>query len=148
MKKDILLADDEASVRKLVARVLESADYRVVAAADGREALARFRAHRPALVLLDLKMPDQDGWQTFEEMRRIDPQVPVVVITAWPNQAEHAARRGMDALLEKPLDMRLLLETIQELLEENPQNRRQRLARQNLLTGALHRLINPEPGVA
>ncbi len=148
MKRNILLADDEASVRKLVARVLESADYGVVTAANGQEALAKYRARRPCLVVLDLKMPDQDGWQTFEEMRRVDPQVPVVVITAWPNQAEQAARRGMDALLEKPLDMQLLLETIRELFEEPPQSRHQRLARHNLFSAALQRLMNPEPGLA
>ena len=137
MKKRILLADDDDSVRKMVARVLESAGYQVLQAATGREAVAQFRDGQPHLVLLDLKMPDQDGWRAFEEVNQQNCQVPVIVITAWPNQNEAAARRGIDALMEKPLDLPLLLQTIGNLLEEPRQKRTERLSGRQKATSYL-----------
>jgi CheY-like chemotaxis protein len=66
--------------------------------------------------LLDLNMPDVDGWKAFEVMARLAPSVPVIVITARPNQARRAAEAGVDMLLEKPLDIPMLLETVRNLL--------------------------------
>ena len=133
MRKQILLADDDESVRKMIARVLESAGFQVVNASTGSEAVVRFCSSRPDLVLLDLRMPDQDGWETFEQINRRDQRVPIVVITAWPNQQEQAAARGIDALMEKPLDMALLLATIQKSLTETEQTRTRREKERRLL---------------
>jgi len=133
MRKQILLADDDESVRKMIARVLESAGFQVVNAGTGSEAVVRFCSSRPDLVLLDLRMPDQDGWETFEQINRRDQRVPIVVITAWPNQQEQAAARGIDALMEKPLDMALLLATIQKFLTETEQTRTRREKERRLL---------------
>ena len=127
MNDRILLADDDLAVRKMVARVLESAGYEVLHADSGHEALAKFRSGKPQLVLLDLKMPDQEGWETFEAISRLNPLVPVIVITAWPNQYDQAVQRGIDALMEKPLDLALLLTAIQNLLQEPEKQRTQRL---------------------
>lgn len=134
MKKRILLADDDESVRKMVARVLESAGYAPLLAATGREAVAKFRTGPPDLVLLDLKMPDQDGWKAFDEISRFDSLVPVIVITAWPNQYEQAVQRGIDALMEKPLDLPLLLQTIHNLLAESEPQRVRRLTDRDFTT--------------
>jgi DNA-binding response OmpR family regulator len=118
MKKRILLADDDESVRRMVARVLESAGYAVMLAGTGAEAVSRFEAVRADLVLLDLKMPDEEGWAGFEQISRVNGMAPVIVMTAWPNQYERAVRRGVDALMEKPLDLPLLLQTIHKLLAD------------------------------
>ncbi len=140
MNKRILLVDDDEAVRKMVGRVLESAGYQVLLAASGREAVAKFRNGQPHLVLLDLKMPDQDGWAAFEEVSQHDPLVPVIVITAWPNQYEQAVQRGIDALMEKPLDMAVLLVNIQRLLEEPEKKRTARLTDRNFTTAYLNHL--------
>jgi DNA-binding response OmpR family regulator len=127
MKAKILLADDDASVREMLGRVLESEHYDVVYAKTGREAAAKFIADLPDLVLLDLNMPDRDGWDAFDLMNRTHPSVPVIVITAQPQQYEHAAQLGIDALMEKPLNLPLLLVIIGNLLTESESDRTQRL---------------------
>jgi CheY-like chemotaxis protein len=137
MNKRVLLADDDESVRKMVGRVLETAGYHVLRASTGNEAVAKFRAGQPHLVLLDLKMPDQEGWEAFEQLSRHDPLVPVIVITAWPNQYDEAVQRGIDALMEKPLDIPLLLQTIQKLLDEPEHKRTERLTDRSFITAYL-----------
>jgi CheY-like chemotaxis protein len=137
MKKKILLADDDESVRKMVGRVLETAGYAVLPATTGQEAVARHQSGQPDLVLLDLKMPDHDGWESFKQISEANPLVPVIVITAWPNQYDEAVQRGIDALMEKPLDIALLLQTIQDLLAESEQDRARRLTDRNFTTTLL-----------
>jgi len=134
MKKRILLADDDESVRRMVARVLEGAGYAVIMAGNAAEAVSRFRSSQPDLVLLDLKMPDKDGWSVFEDISAVDPLAPVVIITAWPNQYGEAVRRGIDALMEKPLDLERLLDILQKLLTESEQERTARLTNRNFTT--------------
>jgi DNA-binding response OmpR family regulator len=134
MKKRILVADDDESVRTMLARVLESEGYTVIAAGTGREAIARFVTARADLVLLDLNMPEKDGWKVFDAITRISPLAPVIVITARPNQYERAAGLGIDALMEKPLDLPLLLKTIRLLLAEAECDRVGRLTDRNFKT--------------
>jgi DNA-binding response OmpR family regulator len=127
MKAKILLADDDAGVREMLGRVLESEHYDAVLARTGRETAAKFIADVPDLVLLDLNMPDRDGWDVFDLMKQTHPFVPVIVITARSQQYEHAAKLGIAALMEKPLNLPLLLATIADLLAESEAERVQRL---------------------
>ncbi len=115
MKKQILLADDDESVREMVGRVLESEGYEVVTASNGSQSIGRFLSHTPDLVLLDLTMPDRDGWEVFEVMRHFEPWVPIIIITARSQQQQRAMHSGIDALIEKPLDVPALLHTIGDL---------------------------------
>lgn len=114
--KSILLADDDAAIRHTLGQVLVLEQYSVALAATGREAAEKFISHQPDLVLLDLNMPDRDGWDAFQLMNSTHPQIPVVIITALPHQHQRAADFGVAALLEKPLDIKLLLRTIRDLL--------------------------------
>ena len=118
MKKTILLADDDASIRTMLGRLLESEQYTVVLAANGAEAASQFITKPPHLVLLDLNMPVKDGWETWRLMCHWRALVPVIVITARSHQYEEAVRNKVDAMMEKPLDLHLLLQAIQTLLEE------------------------------
>jgi DNA-binding response OmpR family regulator len=129
MKRKILLADDDSSVRKSLANVLESEGFEVRLAEDGRQAVREFLAEQPDLVLLDINMPDKSGWEAFRLMETLHPFVPVIVITARPNQFERAVLEGVDALMEKPLDLLLLVQTIQRLLSEGEPGRIERLAK-------------------
>jgi DNA-binding response OmpR family regulator len=115
-KKSILIADDDGTIRNALAAVLQTENYDVRLAENGRVAVRQFLQQRPDLILLDLNMPETDGWQAFEVMARLAPYVPVIVITARPYQARRAAEAGIDMLLEKPLDILVLLETVRKLL--------------------------------
>ncbi len=135
--KHILLADDDAGVRQMLGRLLESECYSVTFAKTGREAAAKFASNPPDLVLLDLNMPDKDGWEAFGMMCDKHPLIPVIVITARPHQHAHAIELGVDALMEKPLHLPLLLETMRRLLAETEMQRTRRLARPDFKTALL-----------
>jgi CheY-like chemotaxis protein len=126
--KKILLVDDDSAVRKILLRLLTEEGYRVLPAANGLEALEFAAVTRFDLVLLDLNMPRKNGWETFEQLTTDDPLLPVIVITARPNQLFPALASGVGALLEKPLDFTRLLETIQHLVAEPPAVRLARIA--------------------
>ena len=147
--KRILLADDDPGVREMLGRVLESEQYAVSFARTGREAAARFEAEPPDLVLLDLNMPDKDGWEAFGLMCNKHPMIPVIVITARPQQYQTAVDLGVDALMEKPLNLPLLLETIQHLAGETEAERTRRLTDPEFRTAYLKssiRKLQPEAG--
>jgi DNA-binding response OmpR family regulator len=139
MKTKILLADDDAGVRETLGLVLKSELYDVMFAKTGREAAAKFIADVPDLVLLDLNMPDRDGWDAFDLMNQTHPMVPVIVITARPQQYQRAAKLGIDALMEKPLDLPLLLDAIANLLAESEPERVQRLTDRGFKTTYFNR---------
>ena len=82
----------------------------------------------PDLVLLDLKLPEENGWDIFGRLTRKWPLLPVVVITARPNQLFTALVAGVAALLEKPLAIPKMLQTISRLLCESVETRLARMA--------------------
>jgi len=128
LKEKILLVDDEPAIRKMLTRLLTGEGYNVLPATDGAEAI-EFASHADFdLVLLDLNMPGMDGWDTFEKLTAKNPLLPVIVITARPNQRFTALAAGIGALMEKPLDLQKLLATIHELLDEPDDVRIARLA--------------------
>jgi DNA-binding response OmpR family regulator len=112
----ILVVDDDGSVRESLGAVLREEGYGVRLAESGRAGIRQLLEGPVDLVLLDLNMPDTNGWEAFEVMSRLAPQVPVIVITARPCQTRRAAESGVDMLLEKPLQIPVLLETIRYLL--------------------------------
>jgi CheY-like chemotaxis protein len=115
----ILIADDDAFVRGSLAAVLESEGYLVNEARNGIEAVTQAIEHSPGLVLLDLNMPRWDGWTAFSQLDRVTPLLPVIVITARPNQYEKAVRLGVDAFMEKPLNIPILVGAIKRLTSED-----------------------------
>ena len=124
--KRILVVDDESSIREALSKVLHAEDYEVVTAASGQEAIAKFGADKIDLLLLDLGLPVKDGWGTLKWLARVNPLLPIVFITGRSNQRELAEQAGADALMEKPLDVPHLLQTIHELMQEPPEQRAQR----------------------
>ena len=126
--KCVLLVDDDPTVRDSLAAVLEAEGHAVVPAEDGLQALNLMSTTPIDLVLLDLNMPRKGGWDTFERLSAEHPLVPVIVITARPNQLFTAVNAGVGALLEKPLDIPMLLVTMKRLLAEPVEAHLKRLA--------------------
>ena len=118
MIKRILLVDDERSIRESLSKILGAENYEVVLAENGHEAIEKHGAQRIDLLILDLNMPVKNGWDTLDWLVKIDPVLPVVIITGRSNERALAETAGADALMEKPLDVPLLLQTIRELMDE------------------------------
>src|SRR5437867_3152368 len=126
--KRILLVDDDSTVRDSLNDVLQSEGYLVIPAENGQQALDLANKSSVDLVLLDLNMPVKNGWDTFEQLTREHPLIPIIVVTARPNQLFTAAGAGVGALLEKPLDIPTLLRVTRRLLAESAETRLARLA--------------------
>ena len=127
-KKKIMLVDDDSAIRQMLARLLAGEGYEVLLAVNGREAVQVVRLTEIDLVLLDLNMPGMDGWETYEQLASESPLLPIIVITARPNQSFTALAAGIGALLEKPLDLPKLFLTIRDLLDEPSEIRLARVA--------------------
>jgi DNA-binding response OmpR family regulator len=126
MPKRILLVDNERSIRESLSKILGAESYEVVLAENGQEAIEKHGAERIDLLILDLNMPVKNGWATLAWLVEINPVLPVVIITGRSNQRALAERAGADALMEKPLDVPLLMQTIRELMDEPMENRARR----------------------
>ena len=137
----ILLVDDDPAIRQILLRLLVDEDYQVQTAANGGEAIEMAQATKFDLVLLDLNMPVKNGWDTFEQLSANNPLLPVILITARPNQLFSAMASGVGALLEKPLNFVDLFATIQSLLNEPAETRLARMAGRT----AAFRYIPPIP---
>ena len=133
----MLIADDDSLVRGSLAAVLESEGYMVDEARNGIEAVTRAIEHLPDLVLLDLNMPHWDGWTAFSQLDRVTPLLPVIVITARPNQYEKAVRLGVDAFMEKPLNIPVLVRAIKRLTSEDEKRHVRRITNPAFVTQLL-----------
>jgi len=129
--KRILLVDDDFTVRGSLNDVLAGEGYAVIPAENGQQALDLAARLPVDLALLDLNMPVKNGWDTFEQLTREHPSIPIIIATARPNQLFTALSAGVDALLEKPLDIPTLLRTMENLLAESAEEHLARLAGKN-----------------
>ncbi len=109
--RHVLVVEDEESVRNLITEYLEGEGFAIDVASSIDQARWRIAEERPDLILLDLMLPSEDGWQ-FLRSRRVDPvlaSIPVLVISAAPHQRLlHAKQLGADGFLSKPFDLDLL----------------------------------------
>ena len=127
MNATVLIVDDDAAIRESLRKLLQAEGYEVVLATNGQEGLDLFGPTQIDLVLLDLNLPAKSGWDLFERFTSLNPLLPVIVITGRNNQYRLAAAAGVGALMEKPLDVPLLLRTISEMLAEPAEARLKRL---------------------
>ena len=117
----ILVVDDEAEIRSLLAAVLQSKGYEVVTAEDGAAALQAVPRERPAVILMDLSMPRMNGMDALPEIKRVDAEVPVIICTAHADLATavRAMKLGAYDYLTKPFDVELLILTIERAVERH-----------------------------
>ena len=122
MSHRILIIEDDADTRDSMRRLLELWGYRVLCAADGREALRLLSGERPCLIIADLRMPEMDGWQFRQQMWR-EPRlaaIPVVLISAEDDLHKTASSLHAAAYFRKPADIPQLLGTLRELDSSYP----------------------------
>jgi DNA-binding response OmpR family regulator len=114
---NVLVVDDDDDVRALVMTVLERAGMTTIGAGDGREGLRRLYEARPDLVILDVAMPELDGWQTLERIRELG-DVPVLMLTASTDELEvvKGLRAGADDYLTKPFGRQELVARVEAIL--------------------------------
>jgi len=122
MARTILVVDDEPTLRETLVDALESDGFRVVAAADGREALVRFRAERPDLILLDLMLPELSGVEVCRIIRA-ESGVPIVMLTAKDSEVDKVVglELGADDYVTKPFSLRELSARVRAQLRRSDQ---------------------------
>lgn len=101
----VLVVDDAEKIRAAVRKLLEKAGHEVVEAGNGRESLKILYAAKPDLVLLDVSMPDMDGWEALERIRELT-WVPILMVTARdaPPEKVRGLRGGADDYIVKPFE--------------------------------------------
>jgi len=117
MKEKILIVDDDRHIVDIVRAYLEKDGYRVVAAYDGREALEVAAKERPALLILDLMLPELSGWDVMRSLRQTS-QVPVIMLTARDDPTDKVVglELGGDDYVVKPFDPKELLARVRAVL--------------------------------
>jgi len=119
-KETILVVDDEPNIVELARLYLEVEGYRVVAASDGREALSRVHETRPALVVLDLMLPEMDGWEVCRRLRA-ESDLPIIMLTARSDDVDKIVglELGADDYLTKPFNPRELVARVRAVLRRS-----------------------------
>ena len=120
MKKKVLVADDNPVSRELIREVLDSPDLQILEAADGKEALEKIAEETPDLVLLDIRMPVQDGFEVLRKIRQ-NPRLSCIRVLAFTAFAMHEDRRkamdaGFDGYVTKPINAPDLRKQIESFL--------------------------------
>jgi DNA-binding NtrC family response regulator len=114
----ILVIDDEEGIRSLLDTLLSRKGYEVVLASSGQKGLELFRRERPDVVVLDLRMPEMDGLTVLKELRRLDSQRPVVVLTGvgTPVLEQQVHALGVTEFVEKEFSLHRLGDALKRLL--------------------------------
>jgi DNA-binding response OmpR family regulator len=113
----ILVVDDDEPILELMTSLLRQYSFRSMTASSGREALEAIRTESPDLVLLDLGLPDMSGEKLLEEILTIsDRSIPVVILSGHQLTEEEWSRTGAVGALQKPFDVRQLIEQIRQHL--------------------------------
>jgi two-component system nitrogen regulation response regulator NtrX len=138
MASDVLVVDDEADIRELVAGILADEGYSVRTAASSEEALAAIRARKPALLILDIWMAGggMDGLELLDMVKSLDSDLPVIMISGHGNieTAVAAIKRGAYEFLEKPFKSDRLLLVVERALETTNLRRENRRLRAQAIT--------------
>jgi len=117
----ILLVEDNEMNRDMLKRRLERRDFTVMVAEDGLKGVSMTNSERPDLVLMDMSLPEMDGWQATRELKANDDvkHIPVIALTAhaMSGDREKALEAGCDDYETKPIDFERLLSKINELLK-------------------------------
>jgi two-component system response regulator AtoC len=146
----ILVVDDEQGLLRLFRKALRAEGRTILTAPDGRDALAIFRAERPELVILDLKLPDRDGMDILKEMMEIGPETSVIILTAHgnTNTTIEAMRLGAYDYITKPFDLLKVKIIVEKALEKHSLTREiNALRRQLTRTARTDAMLGQHPSM-
>lgn len=115
----ILIVEDHRDSREALSALFNAFGYEVIEAKDGREAIQRATADKPALILMDIMMPEVDGCAAAKAIRRIPglETVPIIAVTAMEGAQELAIEAGMSDYVRKPINIHGLLAKVSAWLE-------------------------------
>lgn len=116
----ILIVDDQPCVRALLSEELMDEGYRVEGLGDAESVRTRLRFTRPDLVLLDLYLDGPDGWELLRDIKRQDPELPVLIVTAYDSFVDDPRLSQADGYFVKSLDFTDLKQKIADLLRRKP----------------------------
>ena len=121
VKNKVLLVEDDTNLGKVLKKYLELNDYEVELARDGKLGLAAFKASHYDICLLDVMMPNMDGFTLAEEIRNIDPDIPLSFLTAKNMKVDiiKGYQLGADDYIMKPFDSEILLHKIKAIVKRN-----------------------------
>ena len=116
--KTIVIADDEENIRTFLEVVLKNKGYRVVAAANGREAVEKVREESPDLLIMDIRMPDMTGLEALETVRKENKSLPIIISSGLEKLEDDftITSSNISAFLTKPIEARTLTEKVKEIL--------------------------------
>jgi len=114
MEGRVLVVDDDPNVQEILREFLSAKGYEIITAGDGAEGLRRVKEERPHLILLDIQMPKMDGLEVLRQLRQIDKEVSVIMITSVNEQeiARQAIELGAFDYIVKPLDLPYLEQSL------------------------------------
>jgi two-component system chemotaxis response regulator CheY len=121
--RPLLVVDDDDDIQELLREVLTDEGYAVLSAPNGRAALRVLDDQRPALILLDLNMPELDGWGFVREFAKRRITIPILLVTAEANGKDHANTLKVAGFIGKPFDVTNVLTTIAQLLVDASERR-------------------------
>ena len=136
-QEKILLVDDEAGTIQVEELMLRELGYKVLAAMSGREAVKLYKDNRVDLVALDMIMPEMNGKDTYEALKKINPAVKVLLVSGYSlnKQIEELMDQGCNGFIQKPFDIVQLSQKIRDVLENRISN----------IDGSVINLISPSP---
>ena len=108
-RSNVLLVEDDLSVREALTKVLNAENYEVFSATCCREAIVLGSQSKIDVVLLDLNLGDEDGWDAFEALKASRPELPIIVASAQSDRLSHSSAAHACGVLEKPFDLGVLL---------------------------------------
>lgn len=114
----ILVVDDQKGIRSLITEALQEESYQVCSAGGGIEALALLQKVKPDLIILDMKLPGMSGLEINKEVALLDPNIPVVLMTAYGdlNKINNLKEHGIKYFLPKPFDIADLNKLVSSIL--------------------------------
>ncbi len=112
MKKTILIVEDDKDLRGIYKEILELYDYDVHIAVNGLEGVEKFKQKKPSLVIMDASMPILDGYKAFKQIKEIDNNANVIIVTGFSDnepRSKEAIKLGLIKIISKPLGVDELL---------------------------------------
>ncbi len=117
MKKTILIVEDDEDLREIYKEILELYDYDVQIAFNGLEGVEQFKQKKPSLVIMDADMPVLDGYNAFKQIKEIDNNANVIIVTGFSDndpRSKEAIKQGLTKIISKPIGVNDLLDLVKK----------------------------------